>query len=106
MDTTYDWYIFKMDVDNMVSANVNSIPDDAVYFGEKTGDEVMSCMAIDEYGFITVGGYSDAPTFYNCEEVGCAERNALWGRMHFKLTWEVNEGNNLQTFEYFNSRFT
>jgi len=39
------------------------IVDNAAYFGDRTGDEIPSSVFVDDYGFITIHGNSDATVF-------------------------------------------
>ena len=48
-----------------VPTNINNIPSEAVYFGQKDGDEWLHTLAVDVFGYIMIGGYSSSASFAN-----------------------------------------
>jgi hypothetical protein len=53
-------FIFKIDLSKFTQANIGSIPEAAVYFGENEGGTWAHAVAVDEYGYIYVHGRSNS----------------------------------------------
>jgi hypothetical protein len=56
---------------------------------------MIGALAVDEYGFITISGWSSDATYLNAITATASERNALHARIHFQLAWENNDSRNL-----------
>lgn len=98
----YDWFIFKVKVSDI--GTLANIPHEAAYFGDETGDEIAQSIAIDEFGYIYIAGYSTSTDF----GIAAGETALLYAKTHFTLTWEINKsfaGDANQAPGYLNKRF-
>ena len=59
-----------------------NIPENAAFFGDRTGDEYVQSVQVDEYGFITVMGMSNSPVFG-------AVNSLEWVWLMAKTHWEL-----------------
>lgn len=100
-------FIYRIDLTKLVRAGSStgySIPDAAVYFGDGRGLTFGQAIAVDEYGFIYVHGYSTSPTFGGLKHYSCCSINAFgavtsccgshswnWRSVwiHLKTHWEL-----------------
>ncbi len=79
-----------------------NIPDNAAYFGDRTGDEIPSSVFVDEFGYITIHGNSDSAVF------GGTTANPTWlyGKTHWELQYELNvKVAYTPQFSFLNKRF-
>jgi hypothetical protein len=76
-------FIYKVDLSKFNKANINTIPEGAVYFGDASSNTYGQTIAVDEYGYIYVHGSSSSPAF------GGHHSNSRFSWLHVKTHWEL-----------------
>ena len=98
-----DWFIFKVDTEKLNDQNtyVDSIPDDAVFFGSyitegstdhpytEGGWELLNGITVDDFGFIIAVGNSTSYNF-GARDTSYSSTTGLYAKIHWGLAWEIN----------------
>ena len=72
-----------------MDGTVNSpIVENSAYFGDRTGDEIPTSVQVDEYGYITIHGNSDA-TVFGGKSTATSEQVWLYAKTHWELQYEM-----------------
>lgn len=99
---TQDWFIIKIKTSDMDGTVNSNIPNNAAYFGDRTGDETVTSVFVDEFGYITVHGHSTSGVFGG----SAASPSWLYGKTHWELQYELNvKVPYTPQFPYINKRF-
>ncbi len=78
---TQDLFIIKIKTSHMDGTLNLNIPENAAYFGDRSGDEVPTSVFVDEFGYITIHGNSKSPAF------GGTSTDPTW--LYAKTHWEL-----------------
>jgi hypothetical protein len=64
------------------------IVENAAYFGDRTGDELPTSIQVDDYGYITIHGITDA-TVFGGTNTATSEKLWLYAKTHWGLHFEM-----------------
>jgi len=97
----YDWFIFKLPVNDFTTANVNTLPQNAAYFGDhgnpdylndgysSSANEFLHTIQVDEYGFVYIFGATQTIKWGGNTDTKIM--NVFYAKTHWEFTWEMED---------------
>jgi hypothetical protein len=83
--------IIKILISSFTTANLNTFPAEAAYFGDRDGHTTAYTIAVDDMGYIYISGTSNSGRNGASSLVPAVSNERIWiyAKTHFRLSFEM-----------------